>query len=111
MNKIEVKCYINGEPEMGNSSLYISKTESWDQVVYKVSLKVNRPQGSKSIVYNEFGGEITSVAELEDGDKVYFAVDGEPFVPPKIQGIIFCQFLLSSRDCPCYCTKTFEYYF
>ncbi|KNB42214.1 GTP-binding protein [Blastocystis sp. subtype 4] len=85
MNKIEVKCYINGEPEMGNSSLYISKTESWDQVVYKVSLKVNRPQGSKSVVYNEFGGEITSVAELEDGDKVYFAVDGEPFVPPKIQ--------------------------
>ena len=94
---------------MGNSSLYISKTESWDQVVYKVSLKVNRPQGSKSIVYNEFGGEITSVAELEDGDKVFFAVDGEPFVPPKIQGNVFCQFLLLSRGCPYCFTETFQY--
>lgn len=86
MNKIEVKCCINGEPEMGNSSLYVARTESWEQVLYKISLKVNKPQGPNSIVYNELGGQITSVSELEDGDKIYFSVNGEAFVPPASSG-------------------------
>ena len=92
MNKFEVKCYINGEPEMGNSSLYLSKTEPWDQVVYKISLKVNRPQNAGSLVYNELGGQVTSVADLEDGDKVFFAVNGEAFVAPKTQGRVCVRF-------------------
>ena len=89
MNKIEVKCYINGEPEMGNSSLYLSKTEPWDQVVYKISLKVNRPQSSSSLVYNELGGQVTSVADLEDGDKVFFAV----LCRSKVAKYVFGSFL------------------
>ena len=92
MNKIEVKCYINGEPEMGGSSLYLSKTEPWDQVVYKISLKVNRPQSPSSLVYNELGGQVTSVADLEDGDKVFFAVNGESFVAPKSQSMYLDRF-------------------
>ena len=92
MNKIEVKCYINGEPEMGNSSLYLSKTEPWDQVVYKISLKVNRPQNPSSLVYNELGGQVTSVADLEDGDKVFFAVNGESFAAPASQSMLFTPF-------------------
>ena len=55
MNKIEVKCFINGENELGSSSLYLSRTEPWDQVLYKMSLKVNKPQGSNPLVYNENG--------------------------------------------------------
>ena len=86
MNKIEVKCCINGEPEMGNSSLYVARTEPWEQVLYKISLKVNKPQGPNSVVYNELGGQITSVSELEDGDKIYFSVNGEAFVPPVSTG-------------------------
>lgn len=96
MNKIEVKCCINGEPEMGISSLYVSRTESWDQVLYKISLKVNKPQGANSVVYNELGGQITSVAELEDGDKIYFSVNGDAFVPPKSSGIKYLLVFLGS---------------
>ena len=81
MNKIEVKCFINGENELGSSSLYLSRTEPWDQVVYKMSLKVNKPQGSNPLVYNENGVVVKSVAELEDGQKLYFAANGEEFVP------------------------------
>ena len=85
MNKIEVKCFINGDSGVTSSSLFVSTTESWDQVIYKVSLKVNRPQLPTSKVYNEYGVEVTNVAELEDGDKIYFAANGEAFVPPKVE--------------------------
>lgn len=82
MNKIEVKCFVNGEKELGSSSLYLSRTESWEQVLYKISLKVNKPQGSNPQVYNEMGVVIKSVVELEDGDKLFYAANGEVFVPP-----------------------------
>ena len=89
MNKIEVKCFVNGKSELGSSSLFISRTEPWDQVLYKISLKVNQPQTSSSVAYNEIGGEIGSVADLEDGDSVFFAMGGEAFVPPKAVRILF----------------------
>ena len=82
MNKIEIKCYINGENALGSSSLYLSRTESWEQVLYKISLKVNKVQGSNPRVYNEMGVEVSSIADLEDGDKVFFEANGGPFVPP-----------------------------
>ena len=80
-----MKCFIKGDSGVTSSSLFVSTTESWDQVIYKVSLKVNRPQLPTSKVYNEYGVEVTNVAELEDGDKIYFAANGEAFVPPKVE--------------------------
>lgn len=96
MNKIEVKCFINGESEFGSSSLYLSRTESWEQVLYKISLKVNKPQGANPQVYNEMGVVITSMAELEDGDKLFFAANGEVFVPPASTRTLFFSCVISS---------------
>ena len=94
MNKIEIKCYINGENELGSSSLYLSRTESWDQVLYKISLKVSKALGSNPRVYNEMGVEVTCIADLEDGDKIYFEPNGGPFVPPTTR-MLFALALIS----------------
>ena len=96
MNKIEVKCFINGEQESGISSLYLSRTEPWEQVLYKISLKVNKPLGSNPQVYNEMGVVITSMVDVEDGDRLYFAANGEVFIPPvskriSLQYVFICS--------------------
>ena len=116
MNKIEVKCFINGENELGSSSLYLSRTEPWDQVVYKMSLKVNKPQGSNPLVYNENGVVVKSVAELEDGQKLYFAANGEEFVPLPGSCIFYSFYIISSikscccfTSCCCSCSNSSNY--
>lgn len=81
-NKVKIICCVNGKDEPKDLSLLLSLSESWEQSLYKISLKLDKSMSAKSVVYNELGIRVQSVSDIEDGDKVFYAADGEPFIPP-----------------------------
>ena len=77
---ITVTCFNNDGKQENGQTLTVPATLNWTEFKTRVSQALSLHLESNSIIYNEIGGEIQSLSDVVNNDKLFYSQNGEPYV-------------------------------